>query len=139
MFLKRCVHQPLRRRAGVTALPAALLTFGASGLLHEYNFALHNAAGYVPGHATLFFVAMGLLMLAEAAAVEWTWARCPSRVRAAVQAVPSPLVALALRLAVLPLFAPLFFRSWEASGLYDALREMLPHVARGGGIARAAS
>ena len=116
---------PLRAR-GVPALPAALLTFVASGLLHEYNFATHNHVGYVPGHATAFFVAMGGLMLAEGAAVGWVWARCSPRARAVLARVPSPLTALALRLPVLPLFGACFFPSWAASGLYDALGVMLP-------------
>ena len=108
-----------------------MLTFLAPGLLHEYNFSVHNHVGYRPGHATLFFVLMGMLMLVEAAVAEWLWARCSPRVQAALAATPSVIIAFSLQLLVLPVFAPLFFRSWSESGLLDSLKELLPHCAVG--------
>ena len=125
LFLKRTVYVPVRR-AGVPARLAAFCTFLASGLLHEYNFFTHNAKGYAPGEATLFFTLMGFLMLAEAAASERLRERTPPRVRAALAATPSVAIAVALQLVVLPLFSRLFVRSWVQSGMLQAVGELLP-------------
>jgi hypothetical protein len=63
-YLKSVVFKPCLRR-GVPKLPTAVITFFASGLLHEYMYILHNAEAYVPGKVCTFFVVMGLLMLIE--------------------------------------------------------------------------
>ena len=128
-LLKRSVYEPARRSLGLPPLSAALLTFAASGLLHEYNFSIHNHAGYEPGAACLFFVAMGALMLAEATLAPC----CPPPLRRLLGAMPSALIAAAIQLVVLPLFAPFFMRSWLASGMIDDLRELVPHVRCTGG------
>ena len=98
-----------------------------SGLLHEYNFYVHNRVGYAPGRATLFFLLMGALMLGEGALERLVAARAP-RARAALAAVPSPLVALGLQLLALPAFGPCFMRSWLDSGMVEAVGEMVPHI-----------
>lgn len=82
----------------------------------------------VTGRASAFFVAMGLLMLIEDALTGWLRPRCPTRVRALIARVPSPLIALGLRMLVLPAFEPLFVRSWLDSGMVDAVGELLPLV-----------
>ena len=125
VFLKRTVYTPLRRR-GVSTSAAALLSFAASGLLHEYNFAVLNADAYTPGHAMLFFVCMGALMLLEEGALAAL--PCPPRARRVLASLPSPVIALALQAVVLPLFSPLFARSWLEAGMLRAVGEMVPHV-----------
>mmetsp|Transcript_27831 Transcript_27831/g.56002 ORF Transcript_27831/g.56002 Transcript_27831/m.56002 type:complete len:162 (-) Transcript_27831:60-545(-) len=122
-FLKRSVYRPARRYLGISPLSAALLTFACSGLLHEYNFSLHNARSYRPGEATVFFVLMGGLMLAETALAP----HCPQLLLQLLRALPSAVIAFTIQLAVLPLFSPLFFRSWLESGLLDTLAELIPH------------
>ena len=114
-FLKRSCYLPARRR-GVPAVPAALLTFLCSGLLHEYNFSIHNHAAYEPGRATAFFVAMGVMMLAERALPGWP------------RALPEPLIALLIQTTVLPCFTSLFFRSWIEAGMIASVTELMPHV-----------
>ena len=122
-FLKRAVYVPARRR-GYSAAAASLLTFLCSGLLHEYNFSLHNASAYQPGHASLFFITMGLLMIAEAALAS----RAPPLARRIFRALPSALVSLALLAPVLPFFGPLFMRSWIQSGFLESVMALVPHL-----------
>jgi len=126
-MLKRTVYAPARR-AGLGGAAASLLSFAASGLLHEYNFATHNFAAYRPGSATAFFLLMGLLMLGEAALQDWVGRRGAWRLQRLYAAMPSPLVAAGLRLAVLPAFEPLFMRSWIESGMLRAVGALVPHV-----------
>ena len=127
VLLKRAVYVPARRRA-IPAPLAALLTFIASGALHEYNFAIHNAAAYEPGHAMAFFLLMGILMLLEAAVQDAALKRTPKRLRALLGATPSAVISVGLQLAVLPAFAPLFMRSWLESGMIEAVGAMVPRV-----------
>ena len=122
VLLKRSVYVPTRK-AGVPALPAALLTFLCSGLLHEYNFALHNTPAYQPGHATVFFLLTGALMIIEDAVGPW-WPEWACRL---ANSAPSVVIALVLQLAVLPAFTALFVKSWLASGMIEAVGELLPH------------
>ena len=125
-FLKRSVYIPARK-LGIPPPLAAVLAFAASGLLHEYNFAVHNAAGWVPGHALLFFLLMGGLMLAEDRAASALTAACPA-IRRAASAAPTVLVSISLQLVVLPAFSALFMPSWLESGMIEAVAEMVPHV-----------
>lgn len=127
IFLKRSVYRPARR-LGFSPLVAALLTFGASGLLHEYNFSTHNPLGYVPGHASAFFMLMGLLMLAEGAVASRASRMLSPALRRAQEALPSPLIAIGLQLLVLPAFAPFFMRSWIESGMIEAVGALVPHL-----------
>ena len=46
VLLKRAVYVPARHR-GASPIVASVATFIASGLLHEYNFGVHNAPAYV--------------------------------------------------------------------------------------------
>lgn len=122
-MLKRSVYVPLRRRR-VGPVSAAMLTFVGSGLLHEYNFSIHNHSAYQPGHATAFFVTMGAMMLAEGAlgrAVPHWLARW-------YHALPDALVALFIQSTVLPIFTPLFFRSWLEAGMLASVAELVPHL-----------
>jgi hypothetical protein len=123
VFLKRTVYVPARQ-LGVGPHLAALLTFASSGLLHEYNFMIHNAPAFEPGHASSFFVLMGALALAEAAAAKMA----PLGVLHVVNRCPSFVIAVAIQLPVLPLFGPLFMRSWIAAGMLDSVAEMIPHL-----------
>jgi len=123
-LLKRAIYIPARRR-GVPVLPAALLTFFCSGLLHEYNFSVHDAGFYAPGHATVFFMLMGGVMLLEellVRSVSW-----PPGARRVWAALPSPLISAAIQLCVLPVFSSLFMRSWLDAGVLTALQQLVPH------------
>lgn len=64
LFLKRTVYVA-PRKYGIGPFPAALLVFGGPGLLHEYNFFIHNSTAYEPGHAMLLFLYVGIHMIAE--------------------------------------------------------------------------
>ena len=123
-FLKQTIYLPARRR-GTPRLLATLLTFLGSGLLHEYNFSIHNARAYEPGHALAFFAFMWALGVAEQAMVQRSgeWG---SRL---AQRLPSPVIALGVQLAVLPAFEWLFVRSWLGAGMPYALAELVPCVA----------
>ena len=120
---------PARRR-GYSAAAASLLTFLCSGLLHEYNFSIHNARSYEPGRATCFFLLMGSLMIAEEAVLKAAVGRLgvESRVSRLVCAAPSPAIAIGLQLLVLPAFTPYFMRSWLGSGMLDEVSLLVPHV-----------
>jgi len=61
---KRCVFTPLRKVGTPPAL-AALVTFVASGLFHEYQFAC-AFPNYRLGRITVFFVLHGLICAADA-------------------------------------------------------------------------
>lgn len=120
LFLKRSVYKPVRK-AGASPLLAAILTFLASGLLHEYNFFCHNYQGYQFGRAILFFSAMGLLMILEDV-VPW-----PIWCQRFAATIPTPVYAILLQAAVVPIFVPFFFRSWVISGMLESFGGLLPH------------
>lgn len=127
VLLKRSVYVPARRR-GLSATSAAIVTFFASGLLHEYNFSIHNASAYEPGRASLFFLLMGSLMLLEVAALPAFNKLLPRHARELFHATPSAIIALGLQVLVLPAFAPLFMRSWVGSGMIEAVGSMVLHA-----------
>mmetsp|Transcript_4654 Transcript_4654/g.9928 ORF Transcript_4654/g.9928 Transcript_4654/m.9928 type:complete len:418 (-) Transcript_4654:620-1873(-) len=129
-LLKRTVYIPARK-SGCDRAVAAMLTFLASGLLHEYNFAMHNhrslslPSGYRPGEATMFFLVIGLLMVGES----WVWNRCfPRWLRAAIERLPSFVTASMLTVLVCGLAELYFLRGWFQSGFVEAVAEMLPHA-----------
>lgn len=122
-FLKRSVYKPARR-VGLPSTPAALLTFVASGLLHEYTFSIHNAPAYEPGKASLFFAIMGVLMMAEAALGRLA----PRAVVRAFGATPSWLVAQGLILISAIPMQPFFFKSWLGSGMVDSVAALVPQM-----------
>ena len=122
-MLKRTVYKPARA-CGLSGRTAALATFLVSGLLHEYNFAVHNFAGYVFGEALAFFALMGLMVVVEAQVTT----RLPPCWSALLARAPAPLPALGLQFMILPAFARLFVRSWLEAGMVDAVAELVPHV-----------
>jgi hypothetical protein len=122
VFLKRSVYVPARK-VGWGKGSAALLTFFASGLLHEYNFSIHNAVAYAPGEATIFFILMGFVMLGE----DWVWRICPFPVRRFCEAMPSPVISMIWTLIAAGPFERLFLRSWIDAGMVEAIAELLPH------------
>lgn len=123
-LLKRTVYVPLRARAGLGRGVSATLTFVASGLLHEYNFFVHNHRSHVPGEATLFFVSTGVLMSVES----YAWTALPSRAQRLLDALPSFVLSFLLTFLVAGAFERLFVRSWLEAGLVDAVAEMMPYV-----------
>jgi hypothetical protein len=128
IFLKRSVYIPARK-AGYGRAMASVVTFFASGLLHEYNFSIHNASAYEPGKATLFFVAMGCVVLVE----DWWLSKvCAPYMPSWISRVPSPLISsfLVLIVAAGPV-EPLFVKSWLEAGVVEAVSELLPHVTCG--------
>ena len=89
-----------------------------------FNFSIHNARAYEPGHALAFFAFMWALGVAEQAMVQ----RSGELGRRLAQRLPSPVIALGVQLAVLPAFEWLFVRSWLGAGMPDALAELVPWV-----------
>ena len=122
-MLKRTVYKPARA-CGLSSRNAALATFLASGLLHEYNFAVHNQPAYVFGEGLVFFTLMGLMGVAEGQVAR----RLPPRWSALLARAPAPLPALGLQLMVLPAFERFFVRSWLEAGMVEAVAELVPHV-----------
>ena len=123
--LSQADHLPPRAPPGHPTPARDAPTFLGSGLLHEYNFSIHNARAYEPGHALAFFAFMWALGVAEQAMVQ----RSGELGRRLAQRLPSPLIALGVQLAVLPAFEWLFVRSWLGAGMPDALAELVPCVA----------
>ena len=103
LFLKRSVYTPARS-CGISRVPAALITFFCSGLLHEYNFSIHNHEAYQPGHATVFFMTMGMMMMME----DTVGRAVPAVVQRTWNALPDAMIAMLIQSTVLPFFTPLF-------------------------------
>ena len=125
LLLKRTIYIPARKN-GIGRSLSAILTFFVSGLLHEYNFSIHNRQAYEPVRATVFFVLMGLLMMGE----HWVWENIiPLRLKQiAAGYIPSVVISMALTLSVSGIFDQFFIQSWLKSGFLDAAGEMLPHL-----------
>ena len=123
-LLKRSVYIPARK-AGFGRAAASIAAFVVSGLLHEYTFAIHNAEFYEPGKATLFFILMGCVVLAE----DWIHTSCSFLIPSWTKHVPSPLICMFLVLCVAagPI-EPLFIKSWVEAGAIEAVTELLPVV-----------
>lgn len=124
VMLKRAVYTPLRRQWGWTRPAAALATFGASGLLHEYNFYVHNGPHYEPGKAILFFMLMGLLMMAE----EVVFQSAPALIKTLASHIPTPFVSMAWTLVAAWPFERYFIQSWKDAGLVQVLAQLLPTI-----------
>lgn len=124
-LLQRTSYIPLRRQ-GFGRIVAAMCTFVTSGLLHEYNFGVHNHSGYQPGLATVFFVIMGAIMLAE----QWVWDRLvPMSVKDIInRQVPSFLVSITLTLIAAVPFEHYFITSWLDAGAVACAAQLFPHV-----------
>lgn len=122
-LLKRTVYIPARKQ-GYGPNASAILTFLVSGVLHEYNFSIHNRSAYQLGRATLFFLIMGLLMLVESKV--WTW--FPRTIQEMFRKIPTVVISFALTFLVGGLFDPFFFQSWTDSGFVVAISKMIPHL-----------
>jgi len=122
-LLKRTVYIPARQQ-GWSSRTSAILTFCASGVLHEYNFNVHNRVAYQPGRATLFFVAMGLLMLSET----WLWNQFPPFWQQRMDAISTPIVSAFGTLVAAWPFEKYFIQSWLDAGVVDAAAALLPHL-----------
>eukprot|EP00980_Cylindrotheca_fusiformis_P016461 scaffold4903_cov125-Cylindrotheca_fusiformis.AAC.8 len=122
LLLKRNVYIPARK-IGLGRETSALLTFLASGLLHEYTFSIHNATSYRAGEATLFFAMMGIIISIEGLLLNAS----SKRVEQLVGRIPSPVISTTtvLLVAAGP-FEPLFVRSWLESGFINATSGMFP-------------
>jgi Membrane bound O-acyl transferase family len=126
--LKRGIYVPLRQ-AGRSRAAAALVTFVASGLLHEYVVALilYQPSGAVPpaadmditashlgavvGRHSLFFVWNGLVLIGE------EWLRGTKVLQWMVRHVPRPIRTALVVLTVLP-FSHLFTSVYVETGFY---------------------
>jgi hypothetical protein len=123
VLLKRTVYIPARKQ-GFGRSTSAIFTFFASGLLHEYNFSIHNRLAYEPGRATVFFVLMGLLMLGES----MVWNQLPRQLQQAINKLPSVAISFLVTFLVAGTFERFFFQSWVDSGFVAAAAAMLPHM-----------
>jgi len=131
VLLKRTVYVPALKSGFCNRNIAAVLTFFASGLLHEYNFSIHNhhslsmSSGYRPGQVTVFFIFMGFLMVVES----WVWNRIyPRWLQNLINHLPSPVTASMLTFMVAGLAERYFLRGWFQSGFVEAVSRMLPHL-----------
>ena len=117
-LLQRTVYVPLRR---TWSRPAAVVaTFAASGLLHEYNFLVHNTTAYRPGIPLLFFTCMGCIVVAEGSSKAW--------LERQTRWLPTPLLATLLTLVVAVPVKLYFMRSWFDAGFLDTLTELFPTI-----------
>lgn len=123
VLLKRTIYVPARKQ-GFSRFSSAMFTFVGSGLLHEYNFHIHNRVAYQPGFATIFFVGMGLLMLLGS----WLWDQLPQSAQRMIEQVPSPLISALLTMSAAWPFERFFIQSWLNSGFAEAGAELLPHL-----------
>ncbi|KAL7531609.1 hypothetical protein ACHAXR_004133 [Thalassiosira sp. AJA248-18] len=125
LLLKRTVYVPARMVGFGTSM-SAILTFLVSGLLHEYNFSIHNSLAYDPYKAMVFFMLMGVVMLFE----KWAWENLfPSRVKNFVdRSVPSAVTAVVLTMSVSATFEHFFIQSWLKSGFLGAVEQLIPHL-----------
>jgi len=131
LLLKRTIYIPARK-SGFNVKLSAVLTFFASGLLHEYNFSIHNnnhslslPTGYRPGEVTIFFLFMGVLMVCES----WVWNRIfPRWLQTAINHFPSMVTATMLTFMVAGLTERYFLRGWFQSGFVEAVAQMLPYL-----------
>jgi len=125
-LLKRTIYIPLRKSGIFNQQFAAALTFFVSGLLHEYNFSMHNhrSSGYQLGEVTVFFLVMQLLIVGES----WIWKQSPEWVQIAISRLPSVVISTFLTLMVSGLAERYFLRSWFESGMVEAIAQLVPHL-----------
>ncbi len=130
-LLKRTVYVPAIKSGLCNRNIAAVLTFFASGLLHEYNFSIHNnrslssPSGYRQGEVTIFFIFMGILMVGES----WVWNRIfPRWLQTVIDHLPSSITASMLTFMVAGLAEQYFLRGWFQSGFVEAVAHMLPYL-----------
>lgn len=125
LLLKRTVYIPALKSGFCNKVMATVLTFLASGLLHEYNFSIHNHRSYRPGEVTAFFILMGLVMVVES----MVWNRCfPKWLQTRINRLPSAATASMLTMMAAGLAERYFLRSWLESGFVPAVAQMLPRM-----------
>jgi len=132
LLLKRTVYVPAMTSGHVGRTMAAVLTFLASGLLHEYNFSIHNhrsissdtPGGYRHGEITVFFLVMGFLMVVESHAFR----SLPHRFQNILRGIPSVVTASMLTFLVAGISERYFLRPWIRSGFLETVAQMLPHL-----------
>jgi len=125
-LLKRTIYIPARKQ-GVSKGVSTFLTFVGSGLMHEYNFSIHNHSVYEPFEAMTFFGVMGLLMMIES----WIWRQCPLQVQRTIDNLPSVVTSIGLTFLVAGAFERYFNRGFFEAGFIDATAQMLPHLSCG--------
>ena len=123
-YLKSCVYKPCRM-IGLTALPATIISFVASGVLHEYMFMLHNASAYNMGEVCLFFIGMGFVMIAEEMIIGNL---VPKSIVKLGAKMPSLLTAILLTLTSCLLFDPLYMASWRKAGMLPSMADLVVTV-----------
>ena len=132
LLLQRSAYTPLRRQAlsSSWSRPAAVLaTFAASGLLHEYNFYVHNGGQhYQAGRATLFFLLMGMLMLGQEAIVQRLLPPNSILQQRVVSNIPTAVISIALTLLAAWPFEKYFIQSWKDAGLVQVIAQLLPTI-----------
>jgi len=121
-LLQRTIYIPLRQHWDSNLPPhgAVLATFAGSGLLHEYNFAIHNTAAYTPGVPFLFFVGMGGLMLGETILFQ--------PIQQHKSMLPTPVVAMLLTLSVAIPVELFFVKSWIQVGVIETWSQLVPTI-----------
>ena len=134
LLLKRTVYLPVRQVWKWNRPMATLVTFFVSGLLHEYNFFIHNGQHYYtsqqPGYATIFFVGMGFLMMFE----EWIWMTManvvvPPGLQQWIQQrihVPTIVISIVWTLVAAWPFEQYFIQSWIDAGVIDTVFDLFP-------------
>ena len=130
-LLKRSVYIPALKSGYFNREQSAILAFFASGLLHEYNFTIHNhrslssPSGYRPGEVTVFFLLMGVLVILES----WVWHRCfPRWLQTVINWLPSAVIATMLTFIVAGLAERYFVRAWIQSGFVEGLAQIVPYL-----------
>jgi len=121
VFLKRSVYRPLRK-VGVGAAGAGLLTFAASGLVHEYQLSITNGTHHVWGGPSMWFVICAIFMMLEGP----LWTYTPSVIQRAIDATPAPILCVVMSMPLLHLFATCFTAPWHAAGWLPAMSGMVP-------------
>ena len=102
-----------------------MMSFVVSGLVHEYNFFIHNYVAYVPGQAIQFFCVAGVLMMLEEILPRLLLSG-PALKR--IERTSSFVICFVLILPILPFFEKLFFSSWLEAGMIDDVIVMFPHL-----------
>ena len=126
ILLKRTIYVPARRSLGLSKEVSIVLTFLGSGLLHEYNFWIHNHRGYQPGRATVFFVGMSFVMMVDASIRSRIL--LPASWQSATDRIPSVVIAAALTFSVSGIFSSFFIQSWLEAGFFESTLELFPHL-----------
>lgn len=124
ILLKRTIYAPARRSLGIAKELSIVLTFLGSGLLHEYNFWIHNYRGYQPGRATVFFVGMSFIMMLDAT----IRSQIPASWQSITDRIPSVVISAALTFSVSGIFSSFFMQSWLNAGFFESSLELFPHL-----------